>query len=89
MEGGAIHPKSLQSMRPARMWETALARAAQAEIPMFAPAPAAGLVAASTTTGSLMFPRTRPTRLPEQRSREAPKADNDEDQGVQPLEYPA
>ncbi len=31
---------------------------------MLAPAPAAGLVAASSTTGSRMLPRTRPTRPP-------------------------
>jgi hypothetical protein len=31
---------------------------------MFAPAPAAGLEAARTSTGSRMFPSTRPTRPP-------------------------
>ena len=64
IDGGAIQRKRRQSIRPARMWETAEANAATAETPMFAPAPAAGLEAASTSTGSRMFPRTRPTRPP-------------------------
>ena len=34
-------------------------------------------------------PENEADEAAEQRSREAPKADNDEDQGVQPLEYPA
>ena len=64
IEGGAIHAKRRQSIRPARMWAVAEARAAIAETPMFAPAPAAGLEAARTSTGSRMFPSTRPTRPP-------------------------
>ena len=43
IDGGAIQPNSRQFTRPARMWAIEAAAAATPEIPMFAPAPAAGL----------------------------------------------
>src|SRR5258706_97340 len=48
-------------MRPARTCATAAASAAAPEIPMFAPAPAAGFDAASRITGRRMLPSTSPT----------------------------
>src|SRR5262245_1753721 len=51
-------------MRPARMWVAAAAKAATPEMPMLAPAPAAGEEAASRTAGRRMLPSTSPTRPP-------------------------
>src|SRR5215216_1791774 len=51
-------------MRPARTCAAAAVKAATPEMPMFAPAPAAGPDAASSTAGSRMFPSTSPTRPP-------------------------
>jgi hypothetical protein len=53
-----------QLMRPARTWTIAAAVAATPEVPMFAPAPAAGWDARRRTAGSRMFPRTSPTTPP-------------------------
>ena len=51
-------------MRPARMCTIAAVSAETPEMPMFAPAPAAGVAAAKTITGRRMFPSTRPTAPP-------------------------
>src|ERR687896_2591429 len=64
IDGGAIHANRRQLIRPARMWAAAAAKAATPEIPMFAPAPAAGEDAMSSTAGSRMLPSTRPTAPP-------------------------
>ena len=64
MDGGAIHANSRQLMRPARTCTIAAARAATPEMPMFAPAPAAGCEATSSTAGRRMLPSTRPTTPP-------------------------
>ena len=53
-------------MRPARMWAMAAAKAATPEMPMFAPAPAAGEEATSRTAGRRMLPSTRPSEPPAQ-----------------------
>ncbi|MDQ3029322.1 MAG: hypothetical protein M3R09_04680, partial [Actinomycetota bacterium] len=46
------------------MWAIEAAAAATPEMPRLAPAPADGLDAASSTTGSRMFPSTSPTSPP-------------------------
>ena len=51
-------------MRPARMCAIAAVSAETPEMPMFAPAPAAGFVATRTISGSLMLPSTSPTAPP-------------------------
>src|SRR5215218_1322019 len=51
-------------MRPARMCTIAAVSAETPEMPIFAPAPAAGEVAAKTIAGRRMLPRTRPTAPP-------------------------
>src|SRR5215208_3090522 len=64
MDGGAIQANSRQLIRPARMWTIAAAVAATPEMPMFAPAPAAGWEATSSTAGRRMLPNTSPTTPP-------------------------
>src|SRR5687767_12654920 len=64
MEGGDIQANSRQLVLPARMWTIEAASAATPEMPMFAPAPAAGWEAMSRTAGRRMFPSTSPTTPP-------------------------
>ncbi len=64
IDGGAIQANRRQLMRPARMWAIAAAKAATPEMPMLAPAPAAGEAATSSTAGRRMLPSTRPTAPP-------------------------
>ena len=59
-------------MRPARMWATAAVSAATPEMPMFAPAPAAGLVAARTITRQPDVAEHEPDRAARDRDEEAP-----------------
>ena len=62
--GGAIHANSVQLTRRARIWATEALAADTALTPMFAPAPAAGELENSSTTGRRRLPRTSPTRPP-------------------------
>ena len=64
IDGGAIQANSRQLMRPARTCTIAAASAATPEMPMLAPAPAAGWDATSSTAGRRIFPSTRPTTPP-------------------------
>ena len=66
IDGGAIQANRRQLMRPARMCATAAAKAATPEMPMLAPAPAAGEEATSRTAGRRMLPSTRPSAPPAQ-----------------------
>src|SRR5919198_5760886 len=63
-EGGAIHAKSRQLIRPARTCEIEAVAAEIPETVMFAPPAAAGDAAASTNRGRRRFPSTSPTAPP-------------------------
>src|SRR5919201_6414759 len=63
-DGGAIHRNRRQSIRPPRQCAALLVSAETPLIATLAPAPAAGEVASSTTSGSRRLPSTSPTSPP-------------------------
>src|SRR3954454_9252603 len=64
IDGTTSQANRRQSTRRARMWATDAVAAATAEIPMFAPAPAAGDDASARANGSRMLPSTSPASPP-------------------------
>ena len=64
-DGGAIHQKTRQWIRPARTCVTAAVAAATPETPMLAPAPAAGLEAAHGVLQGRLASELRLKRTPQ------------------------
>ena len=78
IDGGAIQANRRQLIRPARMCVSAAASAATPEMPMFAPAPAAGELATRSDGGKPEVAQHGAREAATQGPQKAPQAEGDE-----------